>query len=121
MRGVPEGAALDIRAVSTYMAGSNTKDVALFEKNETYTPAEAKRAYDKLDQLVAQKTISARQAGAHRRHIGSRVRVALKSAYSAQAAKRAKTEIGKLAEAGTIDPNSARAYRAHITKRTLAV
>jgi hypothetical protein len=93
----------------------------LFEKKDTYSPAEAKRAYDRLDQLVAEKTITARQAGAHRRHIASRVRVTLKPAYNAQAAKRAKSEIGKLTEAGTITSKSAAAYRAHITKRTFAV
>ncbi len=97
------------------------KDVPLFDKRETYTPAEAKRAYAQLDQLVSEKTISARQAGAHRRHIASRVRITLKPVYNAQAAKRAKTEIGKLTEAGTITMKSAAAYRAHITKRTFAI
>ena len=90
------------------------------EKKETYTPAEAKRAYDQLDKLVADKTLTARQAGAHRRHIASRVRVLLKEAYSEQTAKRAKSEIVKLMEAGTITPYAARAYRAHVTKRTQA-
>ena len=92
----------------------------MFEKRDSYTPAEAKRAYDQLDQLIAQKTLTLRQAGAHRRHIASRVRVALKPSYTVQAAKRAKTEITKLTEAGTITMKSAAAYRAHITKRTLA-
>jgi 2'-5' RNA ligase len=87
-------------------------------KKDRYTPAEAKRAYDQLDRLVADKSLTARQAGAHRRHIANRIRVALKEAYSEQAARRAKAEIVRLAEAGTISPNSARAYRAHITKRT---
>ncbi len=91
----------------------------LLEKQETYTPAEAKRAFDRLEQLVAEKTITARQAGAHRRHVFSHVRVALKPSYSAQSAKRAKTEIVKLTEAGTITMKSAAAYRAHITKRTM--
>jgi hypothetical protein len=91
----------------------------LFDKKESYTPAEAKRAYDQLDQLVATKRITSRQAGAHRRHIASRVRVALKPSYTTQAAKRAKAEIGKLTEAGTITLKSAAAYRAHITKRTV--
>ncbi len=100
---------------------STEKDVPLFDKKETYTPAEAKRAYAQLDQLVSEKTISARQAGAHRRHIASRVRITLKPVYNAQAAKRAKTEIGKLTEAGTITMKSAAAYRAHITKRTFAI
>ncbi len=104
-----------------YRGPSIEKDVPLFEKKETYSPAEAKRAYDRLDQLVAEKTITARQAGAHRRHIASRVRVTLKPVYNAQAAKRAKTEIAKLTEAGTITLKSAAAYRAHITKRTFAV
>lgn len=92
----------------------------MFEKRDSYTPTEAKRAYDRLDQLVAEKALTPRQAGAHRRHIASRVRVVLKPAYNPQGARRAKSEIEKLTEAGTIDPNSARAYRAHITKRTLA-
>lgn len=92
----------------------------MFEKRESYTPAEAKKAYGQLDRLVAQQTMTARQAGAHRRHIASRIQVALKSAYTAQAAKRAKTEIAKLTEAGTITMKSAAAYRAHITKRTIA-
>jgi hypothetical protein len=91
----------------------------LFEKKETYTPAEAKRAYDQLDQLIAAQTITARQAGAHRRHIASRVRVTLKPTYSVQAARRAKSEIVTLTEAQTISMRSAAAYRAHITKRTL--
>jgi hypothetical protein len=73
-----------------------------------------------LEKLVSDKELTARQAGAHRRHIASRVRVALKPAYSEQSAKRAKSEIVKLTEAGTITPYAARAYRAHITKRTKA-
>ena len=96
------------------------KDTPLFEKQDTYTPAEAKRALDQLDQLVSDKTITARQAGAYRRHVFSHVRVTLKPSYTAQAAKRAKTEIVKLTDAGTITVKSAAAYRAHITKRTLA-
>jgi hypothetical protein len=92
----------------------------VFDKRDSYSPAEAKRAYDQLDQLVARKKMTARQAGAHRRHIAGRVQLALKPAYTAQAAKRAKTEIGKLTEAGTITMKSAAAYRAHITKRTIA-
>jgi hypothetical protein len=88
--------------------------------NESYTPAEAKRANEELDELVAAKEITSRQAGAYRRHIGQRVRLALKPSYTAQAAKRAKTEIEKLVEAGTIPAMSARAYRAHVTKRTAA-
>ena len=97
-----------------------TKGRSVFEKKESYTPAEAKRAYDQLNQLVAEKALTPRQAGAHRRYIASRVRVSLKPAYNPQAARRAKSEIEKLTEAGTISPDSARAYRAHITKRTLA-
>ena len=92
----------------------------MFEKNDSYTPTEAKRAYDRLDQLVAEKTISPRQAGAHRRHITSRIQVALKPSYTARAAQRAKTEIMTLTEAGVITMKSAAAYRAHITKRTHA-
>ena len=92
----------------------------MFEKRQSYTPSEAKRAYDQLDQLIAKKTLSPRQAGAYRRHIASRVRVTLKPTYTAQAARRAKTEIVKLTEAGTITIKSAAAYRAHITKRTQA-
>ena len=91
----------------------------MFEKKQSYTPAEAKRTYDQLDQLVAEKTITPRQAGAHRRHVASRVRLALKPSYTALSARRAKTEIVKLTEAGTITMKSAAAYRAHITKRTL--
>jgi hypothetical protein len=91
------------------------------EKKETYTPTEAKLAYVQVDKLVAEKTLTARQAGAHRRHIASRVRVAMKEAYSKQAAKRAKSEIVKLMEAGTVTPNAARAYRAHITKRAQSI
>ena len=93
----------------------------MFEKQESYTPAEAKRASEALEGLVAKKAITARQAGAHRRYIFSRVRLSLKPSYSAQAAKRAKTEIVKLTEAGTITMKSAAAYRAHITKRTVSV
>jgi hypothetical protein len=92
----------------------------MFEKKDSYTPAEAKRAYDQLDHLVAENTLSPRQAGAHRRHIARRVRVSLKPAYNPQAARRAKSEIAKLTEAGTITMTSAAAYRAHITKRTKA-
>jgi len=92
----------------------------VFEMKETYTPAQAKRAKEQLEQLVAAKKISSRQAAAHRMHIARRVRVALKSSYTTPAARRAKTEIDKLTEAGTIPPMSARAYRAHITKRTMA-
>ena len=92
----------------------------MLDKKESYTPAEAKRAYDQLDRLVANKALTARQAGAHRKHIASRVRVALKPSYTEQAARRAKSEIATLTEAGTITPNAARAYRAHITKRTEA-
>jgi hypothetical protein len=92
----------------------------LFEKKQSYTPAEAKRAYDHLEQLVAEKTMTPRQAGAQRRHVARRVQVTLKPSYTAQAARRAKTEIVKLTEAGTITMKSAAAYRAHITKRTMA-
>lgn len=92
----------------------------MFEKKQNYTPAEAQRAYDRLDQLVAQKTINPRQAGAYRRHIASRLQVTLKPSYTVQAARRAKAEIVKLTEAGTITIKSAAAYRAHITKRTQA-
>lgn len=92
----------------------------MFEKKQGYTPTEAKRAYDQLDQLVATKALTPRQAGAHRRHVASRVRVALKPSYTVQAARRAKSEIAKLTEAGTIPMKSAAAYRAHITKRTMA-
>ena len=96
------------------------KGRSVFNKREIYSPSEAKWAYDQLDQLIAEKALTPRQAGAHRRHIASRVRVSLKPAYNPQTARRAKTEIERLTEAGTINPNSARAYRAHITKRTLA-
>jgi hypothetical protein len=92
----------------------------LFEKKQSYSPVEAKRAYGQLDQRVAEKTITPRQAGAYRRHIASRVQVTLKPSYTAQAARRAKTEIVNLTEAGTLTMKSAAAYRAHITKRTMA-
>ena len=91
----------------------------MFTINESYTPAEAMRANDQLDKLVAAKEITSRQAGAYRRQIAQRVRITLKPAYTAQAAKRAKTQITKLAEAGAIPAMSARAYRAHVTKRTM--
>jgi hypothetical protein len=91
----------------------------MFEKQDSYTPTEAKRASEELDRLVARKKLTSRQAGAHRRHIASRIQLSLKPAYSTQAAKRAKTEIIKLTEAGTITSKSAAAYRAHITKRTV--
>ena len=100
--------------------GLPPKGHPLFEKKDSYTPTEAKRAYDHLDRFVAEKTMSPRQAGAHRRHIADHTRVALKSSYTARAAQRAKTEIVKLTEAGTITMKSAAAYRAHITKRTQA-
>jgi hypothetical protein len=92
----------------------------LLEKKQSYSPTEAKRAYDQLDRLIAEKSINPRQAGAFRRHITSRVRVDLKPSYTAQGARRAKAEIAKLTEAGTITMKSAAAYRAHITKRTKA-
>jgi hypothetical protein len=92
----------------------------LFEKKQSYTPTEAQRAYEQLDQLVATKAINPRQAGAYRRHIASRVQVTLKPSYTAQAARRAKAEIVKLTEAGAVTMKSAAAYRAHITKRTRA-
>jgi hypothetical protein len=81
---------------------------------------EAKRAYDHLDQLIAEETMTPRQACAYRRHIASRVQVTLKPSYTAQSARRAKTEIVHLTEAGTITMKSAAAYRAHITTRTMA-
>ena len=90
----------------------------MFEKKQSYTPTDAKRAYEQLDQLVADKTINPRQAGAYRRHVASRVQVTLKLFYTAQAARRAKAEIVKLTEAGTVSMKSAAAYRAHVTKRT---
>ena len=93
----------------------------MLAKKESYTPAEAKRAYDQLDRLVADKALTARQAGAHRRHVASRVRVALKASHTEPAARRAKAEIMALTEAGTITPSAARAYRAHVTKRTQAL
>ena len=91
----------------------------MFEKQNSYTPTEAKRASALLDQLVAKKKMTARQAGAHRMHVARRIRLSLKASYTAQAAKRAKSEIVRLTEAGTITPKSAAAYRAHITNRTL--
>ena len=93
----------------------------MLEKKEHYTPAEAKRAYDQLDRLVAEKALTPREAGVHRRHVASRVRMVLKPSYSVQAAKRAKSEIVRLTEAGTISANSARAYRAHITRHTVDI
>jgi hypothetical protein len=107
------------RCLCPYGSVCYQKDMPLFEKKQSYTPAEAKRAYDQLEQLIATEVITARQAAAHRRHIASRVQVLLKPSYSAQAARRAKSEIVKLTEAGTITMKSAAAYRAHITKRTL--
>ena len=92
----------------------------MLERKESYTASEAKRASDELDQLVASKKMTVRQASAHRRHIASRVRVTLKPSYTAQAARRAKSNIAKLAESGAITPKSSAAYRAHITKRTVA-
>lgn len=92
----------------------------MFDKKQSYTPTEATRAYEQLEQLVAQKTINPRQASAYRRHIASRVHIALKPSYTQQSAWRAKAEIVKLTEAGTITIKSAAAYRAHITKRTRA-
>ena len=92
----------------------------MFEKKPSYTPTEAQRAYEQLDQLVARKTINPRQAGAYRRHIASRVHITLKPSYTAQAAQRAKAEIVRLTEAGTLTMKSAAAHRAHITKRTQA-
>ena len=92
----------------------------MFEKKQSYTPTEALRAHDQLNQLVAKAAVNSRQAGAYRRHIASRVQITLKPSYMAQAARRAKAEIVKLTEAGTITVKSAAAYRAHITKRTQA-
>jgi hypothetical protein len=96
------------------------KGTELFTIQESYTPAEAKRANDELNKLVASGEITSRKAGSYRRQITERVRLALKPSYTSQAAKRAKTEITKLVEAGTIPAMSARAYRAHVTKRTMA-
>jgi hypothetical protein len=92
----------------------------MLEKKLSYTPTEAKRVYEQLKQLVAERTINPRQAGAYRRHIASRIQVTLKPSYTAQAAQRAKAEIVRLTEAGTLSMKSAAAYRAHITKRTQA-
>src|SRR5215217_1926544 len=101
-------------------AATVPKEDAMLDKKESYTPAEAKRDCHQLDRLIAEKSLTPQQAGAHRRHIASRVRVALKDAYSEPAARRAKAEIVELAESGTLPAHSARAYRAHITKRTTA-
>ena len=90
----------------------------MFEKKQSYTLTEAQRAYEQLDQLVAKKAITPRQAGAYRRHIASSIQVTLKPSYTAQSARRAKAEIVKLTEGGTLTLKSAAAYRAHITKRT---
>jgi len=92
----------------------------LFEKKDSYTPAEAIRAYDQLDRLVGERTVNPRQASAHRRHIASHFRVVLKSSYTERTAQRAKAEIVTLTEAGGITMKSAATYRAHITKRTQA-
>ena len=51
------------------------KDVLLFERNRTYAPAEAKRAYVQWEPLVAHESITARQARARGRHIATRVRL----------------------------------------------
>jgi hypothetical protein len=48
-----------------------TKENALIEKKESYTPIEAKRVLNQLEWLVSEKALTARQAGAHRRHIVS--------------------------------------------------
>ena len=45
----------------------------MFNKQKSYTPAEATLAYAQLDQLVAQNKLNARQAGAHRRHVAARI------------------------------------------------
>jgi hypothetical protein len=79
----------------------------MLEKKQRYTPTEAKRAHEQLDQLVAKKAINPRQAGAYRRHLASRVEVTLKPSYTAQAARRAKAEIVKLTETGTIADSGA--------------
>ena len=42
----------------------------MFEKKESYTPAEAKRAYDQLDHRVAEKTLTRDR----RVHIGGTLR-----------------------------------------------
>ena len=91
----------------------------MFDKRESYTPAEAKRAKDQLEKLVAAKKLTPQQAGAHHMHVVRRTRVSLKPSYTTPAARRAKVEIGRLTEAGTITTKSAAAYRAHITKRTV--
>lgn len=91
----------------------------MFEKSETYTPAEARKANLELDRLVAARKLTGKQAGAHRRHIARNIRFALKDAYSPRAASRAKAEIDGLVEIGVLGGYSARAYRAHVTKRTL--
>jgi hypothetical protein len=102
----------------TYILGLSRKERSVFEKQDRYTPAEAERAFAQLEQSVTKKELTRRQAGAHRRYISGRIRVALKPEYTSRAAKRAKTEISRLTEAGTISARSAAAYRAHITKRT---
>ena len=90
----------------------------MYQAKESYTPTEARRANDELDRLVVARTLTSKQAGAHRRYIARRTGLVLKASYSAAAAKRAKAEVGRLTEAGTIPAGSAAAYRAHITKRT---
>ena len=92
----------------------------MFEKKDSYTPTEAIRAFSQLDRLVDEKTVNARQASAHRRHIATRIQIALKSSYSVRSAQRAKAEIVTLTEAGALTMKSAAAYRAHTTKRTQA-
>ena len=54
----------------------------MFAKKQSYTPAEAKRAYDQLNHLVAERSLTPRQDGAYKRYIASRVRVSLKPAYN---------------------------------------
>ena len=62
------------------------------EKAELY-PTGAQRAYEKLDKLVAKKSINPRQVGAYRRHIVSRVEISLKPSFTAQSARHSGTAL----------------------------
>jgi hypothetical protein len=73
---------LDILGRSTTWGAFLTKGPSMFEKKQSYTPAEAKRAYDQLNHLVAERSLTPRQDGAYKRYIASRVRVSLKPAYN---------------------------------------
>src|ERR671913_1041026 len=61
-----------LRLTKMSVVALETKENALIEKKESYTPIEAKRVLNQLEWLVSEKALTARQAGAYRAHITKR-------------------------------------------------